>query len=91
MDYYETPTLILKDGTVLEGSECGYADHNLWCYIKNLSLTETFAVFSDPSKTETIIFRYGNTEEKYVGFTNLDIVHKKEFTVDVRLTGGQKE
>lgn len=90
MAYTETPVLILKDGTELEGSECGYAEHHLWCYIKGMSFGDAFAVFSDPTKTEEMVFKYGSREEKYVGFTDLDVIQKREFTIDVRLNGGQK-
>ena len=66
--------LIMNDGTVYSDSECGYADHQLWCYVKNSNLTDVFAVFSDSSKTEKIIFRYGSTEEIYTGFTALNLI-----------------
>ena len=87
----ENPTLILKDGTRLEKSECGYADHTLWCYIRELTLAEVFAAFSDPEKTEEIRFLYGDTEEIYIGFTELNLIRKSEFSVDVRLTGENTE
>ncbi len=80
--------LILNDGTELEESQCGYAEHRLWCYIKGLTLAEAFAVFSDPEKTQTIRFQYGSVTDTYIGFTEIDLIRKSELTVDVRLTGG---
>lgn len=87
----EKPVVVLADGTRLEESQCGYADHHLWCYVKGLSFPEVFAVFSNPEKTSEIRFRYGTQEEIYTGFTQLDIIKRSEFTIDVRLTGGRKE
>jgi hypothetical protein len=83
----EIPTLVLNDGMRLENSECGYANHMLWCYVKDYTLAEVFSAFSNPEKTEEIQFLYGDTEEIYIGFTELNLIRKSEFTVDVRLTG----
>lgn len=85
------PYLKLKDGTELPGGECGYAEHILWCFVKGLTMPEVFAVFSDPAKTGEITFYYGTTEDKYVGFTELNVVRKSEYTIDVQLTGGVRQ
>ena len=88
----DKPSLILNNGVVYEDSQCGYADHNLWCWIKGSSLNEVFAAFSDPENTKVIRFLYGDTEETYTGFTEIVLIRKSEFTVDVRLvrkTGDQ--
>lgn len=90
MTIEEKPVVVLADGTRLEESQCGYANHHLWCYVKGLSFQEVFAVFSDPEKTIDIRFRYGTQEEVYIGFTEVDIIKRSEFTIDVRLIGGTK-
>lgn len=77
--------IILADGTELPDSECGYADHTLWCYIKNKSMGEVFGMFSDPEKTSYIHSIFGSQEREYVGFTELNLIQQSEFTVDVRL------
>ena len=93
----EVPSLVLADGTVLEGSRCGYAEHHLWCYVTGLTMMEAFAVFSNPEKTRTIKFLYGTVEEVYEGFTEMNVIKVSEFTVDIRLvrpnaeTGGGEE
>ena len=83
--------LILKDNTVLEGSECGYANNHLWCWVKGISMAEAFAIFSDPNKTSEIRFQYGSTEDTYTGFTKLTLVQESEFTTDVRLVRDHME
>lgn len=79
--------LIMGDGTVFEEGECGYAEHQLWCWIKNITFAEAFAVFSNPFKTNTIRFIHSNIEEIYTGFTTINIIKQSEFTVDIRLVG----
>ena len=86
-----TPQLKLHDGMVLKDSRCGYADHNLWCWTKGLSMAETFAVFSDSGKTSTILFAYGDQKILYKGFTNIEAIQKSEFTIDVCLSGENTE
>lgn len=79
--------LVLNDGTVFEDGECGYAEHTLWCYVKNCTMAEAFAVFSDPNKTQEIKFIYGTKEVTYVGFTEMNLIKVSEFTIDIRLVG----
>ena len=85
------PRLTMHDGTVLERSECGYAEHKLWCWIKDKSMVEAFAVFSDPTKTSAILFEYGTQKILYKGFTEIEIIRKSEFTIDICLTGENTE
>lgn len=85
MNDTDTPHLLLADGTILENSTCGYAEHNLWCYVKGLTFAEAFTVFSNPEKTKIIKFIYGDNEDTYDGFTEINLIKSSEFTVDVRL------
>ena len=88
----EERSLIMKDGTILTDSQCGYADHTLWCYVKGLTMSEAFAMFSDPEKTGKIIFRYSyGVEEVYEGFTEMISINKREFTIDICLVKGTEE
>lgn len=86
-----TPNIVLADGTILEGSECGYADHNLWCMLKGMTFAEAFTAFSDTSKTSKIQYTLLNKKYTYIGFTELTLIQQSEFTVDVRLTGESTE
>ena len=63
--------LILKDGTVIENGQAGYAEGFLWLYIIGYTMAQAASTFLDPSKTETIVFRYGeDLETTYQGYTN---------------------
>ena len=84
--------LVLKDGTVFEEGECGYADRYLWCWIKNATFAEVFAGFSDPAKTIEIQAYERTKIVIYYGFDQLDVIRRTEvkpgeWTIDVRLTG----
>lgn len=85
----EVRRIILADGTVLDESECGYADKRLWCYLKKLTLNQAFQIFSDPEKTNKIIFEYGYVDspvqEEYLDFVDLISINKRELTIDVCL------
>lgn len=81
--------LILADGTVLDDCECGYADKQLWCYLRKLTFNQVFQLFSDPELTKEIIFEYGiegnPVVETYSGFTNIKNISRRELTIDVCL------
>lgn len=84
--------IILGDGTVLEGSYCGYYNKDLWCYIYGKTIMECTEMFSDPNKTGVITSYFFVKGYIYKGFTELLLVQKSENTVDVRLSwpeGGQ--
>lgn len=62
----------LADGTIYENGECGYADGILWCYLPvGTDMKTAFADFSEPTKTEHIVFHYGVMESEYDGFTDI--------------------
>ena len=73
-----TNCLILADGTVLENSSGGYADGQLWCWVKGKTLGECFALFTDESKTREIVVRYSTQQFVYVGMTDMLLIKKDE-------------
>lgn len=85
------PSLILADGTVLMNSECGYADHKLHCWVKDLNLAQVFELFSNPELTKEIRFVLGDhVFETYYDFTEIYLIRKMEDYIDIRLEGGTK-
>ena len=60
--------LILKDGTIIDGT-AGYAQGFLWLYFSGYTLLETAEIFCDAEKTETIEFKSGADDHVYEGFT----------------------
>ena len=78
--------IILGDGTVLENSHCGYADRDLWCFVKGKEMAECFQIFSDTEKTSVIQCHILSKKYQYTGFTELLLVKKSDSTVDIRLT-----
>ena len=87
--------LVLKDGTILEQSDCGYADRELWCFLRNVTFFEAFQLFSDPAKFEKIRYEIGLIENytriTYSGLTQVITVNQTEETVNVRLIGNPIE
>ena len=61
--------LILNDGTVIENGSAGLADGSLWLYVGVFTMAEAAEVFLNPEKTGRIIFRYGEMEDSYTGYT----------------------
>lgn len=83
--------LIMADGTILDKSQCGYAEKRLWCYLTDVTLAEAYAMFSDPAKTNEIVFEFG-TEKRfiritYTGFTDITTISKKELSIDICMVG----
>lgn len=81
--------LILADGTRLENSTAGYAEGFLWCYVHEMSMPETAALFFDPAKTATITFEYGEMTDVYHGMTQCRVIGEDmEGVVSVCLAKG---
>lgn len=60
--------IILADGTEIAG-DAGYSDGFLWCFLKNYTMIQAAAVFMDPVKTAEIVYKYGEMQDTYSGFT----------------------
>lgn len=72
-------TLILADGTVLEGSGAAIdSKRKLWLWTKRkYSMAEIFALFSDPEKTANIRVDYSEiSSETFEGYTHLSSVQE---------------
>lgn len=82
--------IVMADGTELIDSEIGYADGKLWCFLKNVNFSGAYSLFSDPQKTSTLIFDFGDMQSVYEGFTELGGIMKTEDGVDVQLMKPQE-
>lgn len=81
--------VILADGRVHEGCECGFADEVLVVYLKDgTTLMDAAVEFSDPDKTVRIRFEYGDMYDIYDGFTVLRSVYADYDEVTVMLKRG---
>lgn len=64
--------LTLYDGTDLENCECGLSSNGtLWCYLKNMTFSQAFSLFSDAEKTAKIDFTYGEMVDSHEGYTTM--------------------
>lgn len=64
--------LVLADNTTYDGGECGYAEGVLWCYLPpGTDMKQAFLDFSDTTKTERIVFHYGEMQSEYEHFTDM--------------------
>ena len=77
--------IILKDETVYENGECGYAEGNLWCYVPGVTAADVLPKFLKPSATEHIRFEYGEMVDVYDGFTVLSTVLTEPTQVSICL------
>ena len=76
----------LNDGTELEVNWCGAAEGVLWVDGLHIDMARAFSIFSDHTKTSTIIAPY---DEVHVGYTNL--INVSESTVDTVRVALRKE
>ena len=60
--------LIMNDGTIING-DAGLADGFLWLWMQGVTMQEAAAIAFDKSKTRRIIFKHGEAEEVYTGYT----------------------
>ena len=84
--------LQLKNGTVFEDGECGFADGKLWCWVRGVSFAEAFAAFSDSDNISEIRYKHVTKETIYYGFNDIDVIRKTEYepgkySIDLRLIG----
>lgn len=79
-------TITLNDGTVLEGTllEGGYDDYIL-IYIDGMPISQGFAIFSDASKTNRIVYNNYDKVIEYNGFTGLDAINNEFGNCNVML------
>lgn len=77
--------VVMADGTELADAEIGYANGHIWCYLQNITLPMAYDLFSDPQKTGTLVFDYGEMQDVYEGFTQMNTIKITEDGVDVRL------
>ena len=63
--------LRMNDGTVWEGSECGYAQGFLWLFLHGIGIPEAEPVVRNPEATGKIIFEYGEMRDEYDGYTEV--------------------
>lgn len=70
-------TLILNDGTVLNGHIMPNGDDRIiFVYLNGLSLAEGFAIFSDPGRIRKITEKIdAETEREYNGFTVITAIN----------------
>ena len=66
--------IILKDKTVYENGECGYAEGCLWCYVPWVTAADVLPKFLKPSATKRIVFEYGEMSDVYEDYTVLSTV-----------------
>lgn len=70
--------VILADGTIYEGAECGLAGGFLWVYIhENMNLQDVATVFFNPGKTARILFEYGEMSNAYDDMTQVTQLMKQ--------------
>lgn len=79
--------VFLKDETVLENCICGYADNSLWLTPESMSFPDAFHLFSDPEKTDRIVYLTDVLEMIFTGFTTLTMISQTGDTCSVRLNG----
>ena len=88
-------TLTLNNGTVYETPWCGVAQGILTAVIGgNPTVMELAVAFSDAEATARMVFRYGENEDVFEGFTRLLSVDSGfwgEGTVTVALGKGDRE
>ena len=75
----------MKDNTVYEEGEIGYADGVIWCFLKNVDLISAFQNFSDPEKAQKLVFEYGEMSDVYEDFTSISAIIQKEQGVNIML------
>lgn len=66
-------TIKLNNGVTLEDANIGQTPVNIWIYCQGLTMSEAYALFSDPDATDRISWdMYGEGEPLiYEGYTDL--------------------
>lgn len=78
--------LIMNDGTVWEGSECGLAQGFLWLFLHEIGTAEAEPVIRKPEATGKIVFEYGEMKDEYIGFTTVNVIREEDYGCSVCLS-----
>ena len=78
--------LIMNDGTIWEGSECGYAQGFLWLFLHGIGIREAEPVIRDPEATKRIIFEYGEMRDEYTGYITVKVIREEDYGCSVCLS-----
>ena len=70
-------TLILNDGTELEGS-AKQVNGNLSVYVYQKTLAELFAILNDPEKVSKIVYKWNNGTSTFKGYKHLKSITELE-------------
>lgn len=66
----------LNDGTEFDTRWCGESNGILTADIKSgLSFLEVARIFADAEKTRTIVFKYGQMQDEFTGYTVLAVIN----------------
>jgi len=75
--------IVLNDGTEYIGATCGFSDGVVVCFIPEGKMTDVFADFSDPLKTDHVAFYYGEMSKEYDGYTECIGIFKGRYTPEI--------
>ena len=84
--------IVFSDGTEIADGECGFSNGVLWCYNVGTNFLQVATQFSDPAKTASITFVYGEMQDVYEGYTDvIAVMTQFDGTLKVALRKGANE
>lgn len=61
--------VVLNDGTTIENGQAGCSEGFLWLWFAGYTMQQAASLFFDPTKTERIVYQYGEMADEYTGYT----------------------
>ena len=77
----------MNDGTIVNGN-AGETDGFLWLWMDGITIQEAAAIAFDKNKTRRIIFKHGEAEDAYTGFTVCVNIKANDGEIAVCMTKG---
>ena len=59
----------MNDGTTIENGDAGFSDGFLWLWFDGYTLQQAAMLIFDATKTDRIVYQYGEMEDVYEGYT----------------------
>lgn len=81
--------VILADGTVINDCTIGITASGIWINARGMDIVRAAQLFSDPKRTQTMRFEYGDMYDEVEGFTQVSVFNCDDpQVIKIRMVGG---
>lgn len=81
--------VVLADGTVVNDCSIGITASGIWVNARGMDIVRAAQLFSDPARTQTMRFEYGDMYDEVKDFTQVSVFNCDDpQVIKIRMVGG---